>query len=148
MEKITPKLNGTGLSQVWAEIVKNFATKEDISTIQGNVENIQQSITNVINTSSALKYKGTIEFTNIPTENVQQGDVYNISDEFVTTDIFIEGIGKSYPAGTNIAYTGEKWDVLSGSIDLSNYVRFDDITDLSEEEIAEICVLPASDSQQ
>ena len=54
-----------------------------------------------------------------------EGNVYNISDEFTTTDDFVEAAGTKYPAGTNIVCikVGEayKWDVLAGFVDLSAY---------------------------
>ena len=54
-----------------------------------------------------------------------------MTDAFTTTDQFVEGAGKSYPAGTNVAVVlvGEdyKYDVLSGMVDLSNYSTTDEI---------------------
>jgi hypothetical protein len=42
--------------------------------------------------------------------------MYNISDEFTTTDDFKEGAGNVIPAGANIYKTSdEKWDVLAGT---------------------------------
>lgn len=59
-----------------------------------------------------------------------EGKVYNASEAFTTTSDFVEGAGKTHPAGTNIvvintAASGEtavyKFDVLAGFIDLSGY---------------------------
>jgi hypothetical protein len=62
--------------------------------------------------------------------SANEGNVYNVSEEFTTTTNFVEGAGKTYPAGTNIVVvnTGTsaspvyKFDILAGFMDLSNYV--------------------------
>lgn len=65
--------------------------------------------------SKVLKYKGSCLFANLPTDDMEQGEVWDILDKFKLE-------GKTYPAGTNIAWTGAKWDPLGGSVDLSNYL--------------------------
>lgn len=63
----------------------------------------------------------------------------NVTDEFTTTDDFLEGAGQKHPAGTNVAVvqSGEeyKYDVLAGFMDLSGYVKIEDFEPISEEEI-------------
>ena len=59
------------------------------------------------------------------------GNVYNISESFTTTTDFLEGMGYSHPAGTNIVIVDSgsevyKFDVLTGFVDLSSYVKNDD----------------------
>ena len=58
--------------------------------------------------------------------------VYNITNEFVTTDNFLEGAGKMYPTGTNVVVvegdTEYQYDVLSGFVDLSNYATKSELT--------------------
>lgn len=77
--------------------------------------------------SGVYKPAGSIAFANRPTLSASiEGYVYNITDSFITTNDFVEGSGKSYPAGTNIVCintsgTTYKWDVLSGVVDLSDY---------------------------
>lgn len=57
---------------------------------------------------------GTIAFENLP-EEPTLGAMYNISNNFVTDDRFVEGSGYNYKAGTNIYYTTQElWDVFSG----------------------------------
>lgn len=82
--------------------------------------------------SSAYKAAGSVAFANLPTlSKTIEGNVYNLTDAFTTTANFVEGAGKSYPAGTNIvcintATSGTavyKWDVLAGFVDLSGYVQ-------------------------
>lgn len=70
-------------------------------------------------------YKGSIAtYTELPTEDVQAGWVYNVVGEAVVGDT-------TYPAGTNFAYKDDgTWDALGGSIDLSEYATASDITEL------------------
>lgn len=60
--------------------------------------------------------KGSIRFENLPPiDQVSVGWCYNIVEEFVTTDEFIEGRGFHYPQGTNIYKNADNyWDCLSG----------------------------------
>ena len=54
--------------------------------------------------STTYKASGSIYFADLPllAEN-RIGNVYNIKDDFTTTADFLEGAGKDYPAGTNVA---------------------------------------------
>lgn len=60
--------------------------------------------------SSAYKVKGSSTFENLPTEGNVVGDVYNITNAFNLG-------GKHYDAGTNVVWTEDGWDALSGSFD-------------------------------
>lgn len=60
--------------------------------------------------SGAYKVKGSSTFENLPTEGNVVGDVYNITNTFNLG-------GKHYDAGTNVVWTEEGWDALSGSFD-------------------------------
>lgn len=60
--------------------------------------------------SGAYKVKGSSTFENLPTEGNVVGDVYNITNAFNLG-------GKHYDAGTNVVWTEEGWDALSGSFD-------------------------------
>ena len=78
--------------------------------------------------SSVYKPAGSVAFASLPTlsSNVL-GNVYNVTDAFTTTADFVEGAGKSYPAGTNVVVIEPtsgtyKFDVLAGFVDLSGYV--------------------------
>ncbi len=64
-----------------------------------------------------LQPHGTVAFADLPAlADVNAGWMYNISDEFTTTDDFKEGAGNVIPAGANIYKTAdEKWDVLAGT---------------------------------
>lgn len=67
--------------------------------------------------SGALRPMGTVTFSNLPNIlDAVEGDMYNISNEFVTSDAFKEGSGYTYPAGTNIYKTVDGyWDCLAGA---------------------------------
>lgn len=77
--------------------------------------------------SSVYKAAGSVAFASLPSLSASiKGNVYNVTDAFTTTSDFVEGSGKSYPAGTNVVCinttgTTYKWDVLSGFVDLSGY---------------------------
>ena len=72
---------------------KNYATKSDISSV--------------------YKYKGSVEtYAELPESEQQIGDVYNVE----TADS-----SHGVKAGDNVAWNGTAWDVLSGTVDLSNY---------------------------
>lgn len=59
---------------------------------------------------------GTITFAELATAEKVTGYVYNISDDFVTTDDFREGAGKSYTAGSNVYITASgELDCLGGA---------------------------------
>ncbi len=64
-----------------------------------------------------LQPHGTVAFADLPElPDVSPGWMYNISDEFTTTDDFKEGSGSVIPAGANIYKTSDgKWDVLAGT---------------------------------
>lgn len=64
-----------------------------------------------------LQPHGTCTFADLPAlADVNAGWMFNISDEFTTTDDFKEGSGSTIPAGANIYKTSDgKWDVLAGT---------------------------------
>lgn len=78
--------------------------------------------------SSVLKYKGTVaNYSDLPA-NAQTGDTYNITN------------ASSYNnAGDNAAWNGSAWDILSGTVDLSNYVETTDLVAITNAEIDTIC---------
>ena len=78
--------------------------------------------------SSTYKPAGSTTYVGLPEPSAgEEGKVYNVSDAFTTDEDFVEGTGKSYPAGTNVVCIDSddagtyKWDVLSGFVDLSAY---------------------------
>ena len=114
---------------------QGYATTSNVNTL------ISQAVSTVYTPKGSLADISTL--IELATSG-KVGDVYNISSEFTTTNVFIEGIGKKYPAGTNIVLVeveGEKkWDVLAGSVDLSGYVQASEMVAITPTEINEICV--------
>lgn len=90
------KVNGTALTPSSKSVnidLSNYATKSDISSV--------------------YKYKGTVStYADLPTTGQSVGDTYNVE----TADS-----SHGIKAGDNVAWNGSAWDVLSGTIDLSNY---------------------------
>lgn len=77
-----------------------------------------------------------------------EGKVYNMLASFTTTSSFVEGAGKDYPAGTDVAIINTassgtavyKYNVLQGIVDLSTYVQFSDLVAITNAEIDAILV--------
>ena len=77
------------------DYLKNYAKKGDISTV--------------------YKYKGTkTNYSELPTSGNNTGDVWNITNADIANHI---------KAGDNVVWDGSKWDNLSGTVDLSNYLQ-------------------------
>ena len=130
----------------FADIVDGASDRElDLKDVNGNTVGkiiIQNDVNkgfveNAIATqvSSVYKAKGSIPtIADLPTPSkATEGFVYNIESEFTTNSNFVEGVGKTYPAGTNVVIvnttgTTYKYDVLAGMVDLSNYVTNDTLT--------------------
>lgn len=157
-------LEGYGITDAYTktEVDNELAKKADKSTTlsgygiadaytKGDVYNKTETdaqIDSKVKTAVAgvYKIKGSIAFASLPVEGMSDGDVYNITDEFTSTNAFVEGSGKVYPAGTNVVYVADsgKWDCMAGTYDFSGYLQKTDIRSLTEEEIAEICVMPTA----
>ena len=139
-----------GLSQTVGQHTQQIsALNEQMTTVQGDITTINSTLADKANSadvytkqqtedkisaaiSSVYKPAGSTTFAALPAPAANVlGNVYNVTDAFTTTDQFVEGAGKSYPAGTNVAVVlvGEdyKYDVLSGMVDLSNYSTTDEI---------------------
>lgn len=78
----------------------------------------------------AYVFKGSIAFASLPASLTSSmvGYVYNMNEEFTTDSRFVEGAGKKYPAGTNVAIADVgsaqtpdlKFDILAGFIDVDD----------------------------
>ena len=128
--------SGITASNVWAAIKEIKAAYEAADTaINGKFNNYYDKSTTdekiATAISSTYKPAGSVDFASLPTPAVgEEGKVYNVNDEFTTTDNFVEGTGKKYPAGTNVVCIETevdtyKWDVLAGFVDLSAYETTD-----------------------
>jgi len=89
--------------------------------------------------TTVYKPSGTIVFEDLPTLSASViGNVYNIANNFTTTSDFVEGEGHTYSAGSNVVCVDigtaqtpiYKYDVLSGIIDLSEYQKILQVTEL------------------
>ena len=113
-------------------------TKEDVYTKDETDAAIAARV------SILYKPAGTINATMIPEPNANiLGYVYNLAEDIITTDAFVEGAGKVVKAGTNIvvvevAEDTYKLDIFAGTIDLSDYVKFEDINVASSAQINSI----------
>ena len=117
--------NAGNITQNAGEIA---AVKKDLADNYDTSAEVDAKIAAKI--SSTYKAAGSVAFAALPTLAAAiEGNVYNISDEFTTTEDFVEAAGTKYPAGTNIVCikVGEayKWDVLAGFVDLSAYETAD-----------------------
>lgn len=127
-------------SNLWAAIEEVKAAYESADTAINNKFNNYYTKTEAdskIATAISSTYKpaGSTMFSFLPSAGAdQEGKVYNIIDEFTTTEDFVEGAGNQYPAGTNIVCIDSddagtyKWDVLAGFVDLSEYETTSDVT--------------------
>ena len=85
-------------------------------------DGVDEAISNAL--KGGYKPKGSVSaVTDLPTLAATcEGWMYNMSSDFTTTADFVEGSGKSFPAGTNVicvnagtdANPSYKWDVLAG----------------------------------
>ena len=88
--------------------VTGFLTSSDVDqTYSGSSTNAQSGVAvkSAIDAAISSVYKpaGSVAFANLPTPGASyEGYVYNVTDAFTTDSRFVEGSGKSYPAGTNV----------------------------------------------
>lgn len=89
----------------------------------------KQDVTDGLNRlTSAIIPKGSLAFDNLPTPAAANlGFMYNVTNAFTTTDAFLEGAGKTLPAGTNVVVVDAgngayKWDMFAGMVDTSAFV--------------------------
>lgn len=73
--------------------------------VEENANNIQYLLDLIASMGNIMRYKGSVAtYADLPTEDNQIGDVWNIID-----------------TGNNYAWDGEAWDEIGSSIDLSGY---------------------------
>ena len=125
------KIKVNDVEQTITNKTVNITVPEDLEdlTNTGSDPFIQQSDLDAA-IVGALKPKGSVAFASLPALTAANlNNVYNVTDAFTTTADFVEGAGKSYPAGTEVAIINNgtdaspvyKYSVYSGFIDLSNY---------------------------
>lgn len=132
------------LAQAVKDVINGKATKATTLEGYGITDAYTKTETEaaIAAIGTVFKVKGSVAFANLPTADMQEGDVYNVTDDFTTTSSFVEGAGKEYPAGTNVVYTAAGWDAMAGTYDFSGYMLKSDLVDITEDEINAICVIP------
>ena len=110
----------------------------DVDALESNLADNYYNKTE-INSKITSVYKpgGSYAFASFPAASADTvGYVYDVTDAFVTTESFVEGAGHNYPAGTNVVVievagepTAYKYDVMSGFVDLSDYVTDEELTE-------------------
>lgn len=145
--------SGITANDLWAAIKEVKAAYEAADTTInekfGNYYNkteTEDKIDEKINVAISTTYRaaGSIAFEALPALAAsEEGKVYNISNEFTTTENFVEGAGKKYPVGTNVVCidvgTDEyKWDVLAGFVDTSALATKQELTDGLETKVDKV----------
>lgn len=94
--------------------------------------------------SSVYKPAGAVYFADLPAPSASNvGYVYSVNDAFTTDDRFLASEPVSYPIGTNVVViavdndgaTSYLFDVLSGFVDLSGYLKTTDMVAIENSEI-------------
>lgn len=145
--------SGITANDLWAAIKEVKAAYEAADTTLTekfddyyNKTETDDKIDEKINVAISTTYRaaGSIAFEALPTLAAsEEGKVYNISNEFTTTENFVEGPGKKYPVGTNVVCidvgTDEyKWDVLAGFVDTSALATKQELTEGLETKVDKV----------
>lgn len=113
------------------KIKETFAAKSDITALNNRISTLENTVYSqnfTVNNKLAIAYKtaGSKTFAQLPTSFDNSvppyasqslcGNVYNVTDAFTTTALFVEGAGKSCLAGTNVVVVYDngkyKYDIL------------------------------------
>lgn len=101
-------INGTGEGETRVP-----GLVEKVSTLETGLKNVYTKEEVNQKLSSVLNYKGSVDnYSDLPTDAVK-GDVYNVKNADATHGV---------KAGDNVAFDGESWDVLAGTVELSGYL--------------------------
>ena len=123
------------LALINGALQRSGGTMTGALTLSGDPSNANEAATkNYVDSVAvgALRPAGSVAFANLPTlSSANLNRVVNVTDAFTTTADFVEGAGKDYPAGTNVAIinTGTtenpvyKYDIYGSFIDLSGYLQ-------------------------
>ena len=96
-----------------------------ITSVRNEMSAATSDLTNLINNKVAVAYRyaGTCTYAELTGKTAEfVGEVWNVTDA-----------NGDFPAGTNYAWDGEKWDALGGSVDLSPYAKVVDFNAYKEE---------------
>jgi hypothetical protein len=101
------------------------ATSEtNAKTALVSCQNIQTQVNNGLQSlTSAVKYRGSVaSFSALPASGQNVGDMYNIKAAGGT-----DANGTAIRAGDNVVWNGSGWDDQSGTVDLSDYPKNEDV---------------------
>lgn len=139
------KIKVNNVEQTIVQKAVNITVPEDLSDLTNTGVDPFAQISDVESAVvGALKPKGSVAFASLPALTAANlNSMYNVTDAFTTTADFVEGAGKSYPAGTNVAIinTGTdaspvyKYDTMTGAIDMSGYWSKAELVDITTAEI-------------
>lgn len=139
-DDITKTFSAFAIDKIWQAVVAMQQSTPNVSLVNGannstltvngttadfytklQIDAIVGAVYRPAGNASSVSELGTLTATNI-------GKVYNMTAAFTTTADFLEGAGKSFPAGTNVVIVDAgsgtyKYDVLSGFVDLSGYAQ-------------------------
>ena len=139
------KVNGTEQTISQQDKSVDITVPTDLSDLTNTGQDPYATMSDVESAQvGALKPKGSVAFANLPQLTAANlNNMYNVTDAFTTTADFVEGAGKSYPAGTNVAIinTGTdqnpvyKYDAYTGVIDMSGYWSTSDLVAITTAQI-------------
>lgn len=136
-----PTLDGLPLQGTMTSEELGIAKSEDVAT---DIAAAKGEMEEYVNTKLSSTYKPAGSVTTIEglpaltAENL--GKVYNVEASFVTTENFVEGAGKDYPAGTNVVIVEQtegvyKYDALAGFFDTTGLMPADSIKPIPNSKI-------------
>ncbi len=101
-----------------SDLVTVNQLKKNAQRTTARVNALEEKINN--NITSVYKYAGSLapaSLTSALLVKANLGKVYNITGDFTTTADFVEGVGKKYTAGTNVAVAEATAPVYTASSD-------------------------------
>lgn len=124
------KVNGSTQAIVPEDRSVDIKVPTDVKDIGNSLEyQTKTEVDDAIDAKISSTYKpgGSVPASKFATapDSEEEGKVYNASEGFSTNANFVDGLEKSYPAGTNVVVISDngsyKYDVLAGFVDLSAY---------------------------
>lgn len=111
--KLATKADIDGTTTALTERIDTVAN--NLATHEADFSNPHKVTAEQLGLTTVYQYKGSVAtYANLPTTGQKVGDVWNI--ETADPDHGIK-------AGDNVAWNGEKWDILAGDTDLSGYAQ-------------------------
>lgn len=118
--------NNAQLSEEYSETSSLYATKSQSYAVGGTNTRTDEDVDNakyyyeqtkqISQGINGIVPMGTIMFSDIPTSDIVENSMYNVSDSFISDSRFNDGGGVYYGPGNNIIWTAEgKWDVTASS---------------------------------